>query len=38
VVGFLAGIPTASAVPFSGGFSPTIIAGGADLNGRSPRG
>ena len=33
VVGFLAGIPTASAVAFTGGFSPTIIAGGADLNG-----
>jgi len=33
VVGLLAGIPTASAVAFSGGFSPTIIAGGADLNG-----
>jgi hypothetical protein len=33
VVGFLAGIPTASAVPFSGGISPTIIGGGADLNG-----
>ena len=33
VVGFLAGIPTASAAAFSGGFSPTIIGGGADLNG-----
>jgi hypothetical protein len=33
VVGFLAGIPTASAAAFTGGFSPTIIAGGADLNG-----
>jgi IPT/TIG domain len=33
VVGFLAGIPVASAVAFSGGFSPTIISGGADLNG-----
>jgi hypothetical protein len=33
VVGFLAGIPAASAVAFTGGFSPTIIGGGADLNG-----
>jgi hypothetical protein len=33
VVGFLAGIPAASAVAFTGGLSPTIIAGGADLNG-----
>jgi hypothetical protein len=33
VVGFLAAIPTASAAAFSGGFSPTIIGGGADLNG-----
>ncbi len=33
VLGPLAWIPTASAVSFSGGFSPTIIAGGADLNG-----
>ncbi len=33
VVGFLAGVPTASAAAFTGGFSPTIIAGGADLNG-----
>jgi hypothetical protein len=33
VVGFLAGIPTASAAAFTGGFSPTIITGGADLNG-----
>jgi len=33
VVGFLAGIPTASAVAFTGSFSPTIISGGADLNG-----
>jgi hypothetical protein len=38
VVGFLAGIRTASAVPLSGGFSLRIIVGGADLNGRSPRG
>ncbi len=33
VVGFLGGIPAASAAAFTGGFSPTIIAGGADLNG-----
>jgi IPT/TIG domain len=33
VVGFLAGVPTASAAAFTGGFSPTIIGGGADLNG-----
>jgi hypothetical protein len=33
VVGFLAGIPTASAAAFTGGFSPTIVSGGADLNG-----
>jgi hypothetical protein len=33
VVGFLAGIPTASAAAFSGGVSPTIVGGGADLNG-----
>jgi IPT/TIG domain len=33
VVGFLAGIPAVSAAAFSGGFSPTIVAGGADLNG-----
>ena len=33
VVGFLAGVPAASAAAFTGGFSPTIIAGGADLNG-----
>jgi hypothetical protein len=33
LVGFLAGIPMASAVAFSGGFSPTIISGGVDLNG-----
>jgi hypothetical protein len=33
VIGFLAGVPAASAAAFTGGFSPTIIAGGADLNG-----
>jgi hypothetical protein len=31
----LVGTQTASATPFSGGFSPTIIGGGADLNGDS---
>src|SRR5918994_4357644 len=31
----LVGAQTASATPFSGGFSPTIIGGGADLNGDS---
>ncbi len=31
----LMGAQTASAAPFSGGFSPTIIGGGADLNGDS---
>jgi hypothetical protein len=31
----LVGAQTVSAAPFSGGFSPTIIGGGADLNGDS---
>jgi hypothetical protein len=30
---FMAGMPTASAAAFSGGISPTIYSGGADLNG-----
>jgi len=33
VVGFLGGIPAASAAAFSGGISPTIVGGLADLNG-----
>jgi hypothetical protein len=31
----LVGAQTVSAAPFSGGFSPTVIGGGADLNGDS---
>ncbi len=33
VATFLVAIPTASALPYSGGLSPTVISGGADLNG-----